>query len=386
MPHHQELSPIVSVSRRAYKFRLVTTPSQQQRLLWTLDRCRELYNAALQERKDAYHMAHKTLNYYHQANQLPAVKEARPEYTQVHSQVLQDVLRRVDKTFQAFFRRVKAGETPGYPRYKGAGWYDTFTYPQKGWSLHNDRLTLSKIGTVKVRLHRPVCGKVKTVSIKREGEHWYVCFSVEVVDAALPHSDKVVGIDLGLASLATLSTGEKIDNPRHLRKSLHTLATHQQALSRRKRGSHRRAKAKRAVARIHRRIRNQRADFLHKQSRKLVNEYGTMVFERLQPRNMVRNHSLALSISDAGWGQFVQYCSYKAASADRRIMFVDPRYTSQTCSDCGAIRRKELSERWHSCRCGCELDRDHNAALNIQHLWLGRSQQAACAACRSPRL
>src|SRR5439155_20193839 len=142
-----------------------------------------------------------------------------------------------------------------------------------------DRLTLSKIGTLKVRLHRPVCGKVKTVSIKREGEHWYVCFSVEVVDAALPlpHSDKVVGIDLGLASFATLSTGEKIDNPRHLRKSLHNLASRQQALSRCQRGSHRRAKARKAVAHIHRRIRNQRAYFLHKQSRKLVNGYGTIV-------------------------------------------------------------------------------------------------------------
>src|SRR5205823_11821075 len=164
----------------------------------------------------------------------------------------------------------------------------------------------------------------------------------------------------------------------------HILASRQQALSRRKRGSHRRAKAKRAVARIHRRIRKQRADFLHKQSRKLVNEYGTIVFERLQPRSMIRNHNLALSISDAGWGQFVQYCSYKAASADRSVVFVDPRYTSQKCSDCGAIQRKELSERWHSCPCGCELDRDHNAAINI--LRLGTSRQTSQGVCRSPAL
>src|SRR5207247_3680986 len=141
---------------RTYKYRLVPSPEQAQSLEWTLDRCRELYNAALQERRDAYRMGGKSLNYYDQANQLPTVKEVRPEYTQIHSQVLQDVLRRVDKSFQAFFRRVKAGEIPGYPRYKGAGWYDTFAYPQTGWSLLGDRLTLSKIGTLKVMLHGPV--------------------------------------------------------------------------------------------------------------------------------------------------------------------------------------------------------------------------------------
>jgi len=208
-------------------------------------------------------------------------------------------------------------------------------------------------------------------------------------DATLPHSDKSVGIDLGLSTFATLSDGQRIENPRCLRKSLHILATVQQTLSRRKRGkggSHRRAKAKKAVAQIHRRIRNQRADFLHKQSRRLVDEYGTIVFERLQPRNMVRNHSLALSISDAGWGQFVQYCSFKAESAGRSVVFVDPRYTSQTCSGCGTIQRKELSERWHSCPCGCELDRDHNAAINILNIWLGTSQQVVQVACKSPRL
>jgi len=182
-------------------------------------------------------MAGKSLNYYDQANQLPAVKEGRPEYTEIHSQVLQDVLRRVDKAFQAFFRRIKAGagETPGYPRYpgypgypgypryKGAGWYDSFTFPQLGWSLQNPersrtgRLTLSKIGTVKVRLHRAIQGKVKTVSIKREGGYpmgaWYVCFCVEVADVAdvaLPRSDKAVGIDVGLATFATLSTGSEL--------------------------------------------------------------------------------------------------------------------------------------------------------------------------------
>ncbi len=373
------------MSRITYKFRLVPTHKQVELLSFTLTRCRELYNAALQERRDAYRMARKSLNYYDQANQLVEVKEVRPEYKDIHSQILQDVLRRVDKTFQAFFSRVKSGEKQvGYPRFQGRDRYDSFTFPQLGWTLHNDRLTLSKIGAVKVRLHRSMQGKVKTVTVKREGEHWYVCFSVEVVDVAMPHNDKAVGIDLGLTTFAVLSTGQKIENPRCLRKSLHKLATKQQALSRCKRGSHRRAKARRAVTHVHRRIRNQRADFLHKESRKLVNEYGTIVFEKLQPKNMVRNHNLALSISDAGWGQFVSYASYKAANARRSVLTVSPAYTSQTCSSCGTIKRKELSERWHSCECGCSLDRDHNAAINI--LRLGTSQQASQVACRSPRL
>jgi putative transposase len=353
------------MSKRTFKFRLVPTRKQTETLEWTLDRCRELYNAALQHRRDAYRMGGKSLNYYDQANSLVEVKEVRPEYTEIHSQILQDVLRRVDKTFQAFFRRVKSGETAGYPRFQGRDRYDSFTFPQGGWSILTDRLTLSKIGTIKVRLHCPMQGKVKTVSVKREGPHWYVCFSVEVVGTALPHSDRAVGIDLGLTSFAVFSTGQKIENPRCLRKSLRKLAAKQQALSRCKRGSHRRAKARHAVAAVHRRIRNQRADFLHKESRRLVNEYGTIVFEKLQPRNMVRNHSLALSISDAGWSQFVSYTAYKAANAGRSVVMVSPAYTSQTCSNCGTIKKKELSERWHSCECGCSLDRDHNAAINI---------------------
>jgi putative transposase len=376
------------MSRLTYKYRLAPTRKQIELLSWTLACCRELYNASLQHRRDAYRMAGKSLNYYDQANALVEVKEACPEFRNIHSQILQDVLRKVDKAYKAynaFFRRIKSGEKEvGYPRFQGRDRYDSFTFPQGGWSLHCDSLTLSKIGTIKVKLHRSICGKVKTVSVKREGEHWYVCFSVEVDTVPLPHSDKAIGIDLGLTTFAVFSNGEAIANPRYLRKSLSNLASKQQALSRCKRGSHRRSKVRRAVAQTHRRIRNQRADFFHKESRKLVNEYGTIVFEKLQPANMVRNHSLALSISDAGWGQFVAYTTCKAENAGRRVVTVSPAYTSQVCSGCGTIKRKELSERWHSCECGCSLDRDQNAAINI--LRLGISQQASQVACRSPRL
>jgi putative transposase len=383
------------MSKQAYKFRLYPTRKQAELLTWTVDRCRELYNASLQERRDAYRMAGKHITYYDQANQLPEIKDIREEYRYIHSQVLQDVLRKADKAFKAFFARCKRGGTPGYPRYKGYHQFDSFTYPQGGYSLtHDNRVCLSKIGSIKVKLHRPIEGTVKTCTIKREGDVWYVVFTCDVDQRPLPESNEAVGIDLGLLHFATLSTGETIENPRYYRKGEKKREKLQQALSRKKRGSHRRKKAVKAVAKVHRKVSNQRADFLHKESRKLVNAYGVIVFEELQPANMSKRpkpkqdengtylpngaaakSGLNKSIQDAGWSQFVQYCSYKAANAGRRVVQVNPRYTSQVCSGCGTVKKKELSERWHSCKCGTELDRDHNAALNI--LWLGSNQRGA---------
>src|SRR6266516_7995868 len=175
------------MSKQAYKFRLYPTKKQVQSLTWTLDRCRELYNAALQERRDAYRLVGKSITYYDQANQLPEIKAIREEYKDIHSQVLQDVLRKADKAFKAFFARCKRGKTPGYPRYKGRGHYESFTYPQVGFSFtHDNRVCLSKIGSIKVKLHRSLEGKIKTCTIKREGEHWFVVFSCEVETAPLP--------------------------------------------------------------------------------------------------------------------------------------------------------------------------------------------------------
>ena len=390
---------------KSFKFRIYPTRKQTETLQWTLDRTRELYNAALQERRDAYKMAGTSINYYDQANQLPEIKEIREDYKEIHSQVLQDVLRRVDKAMKAFFRRVKSGETPGYPRFQGRDRYDSFTYPQGGYSLTADnRVCLSKIGSIKVTLHRELQGTMKTCTIKREGTQWYVvfaCFSPlarkqEVEAEVLPENGEAVGIDVGLLHFATLSTGETIESPRYFRKGEKKLEKLQQALSRKKRGSHRRKKAVQKVAKAHRKVRNQRADFLHKESRHLVNAYGFLVFEELQPATMSKRakpkqdakgayipngasakSGLNKSINDAGWGQFVQYCIYKAEDAGRTVAQVNPRYTSQVCSGCGTVKKKTLDERWHSCECGTELDRDHNAALNI--LRLGRSQQLAMA-------
>lgn len=275
------------MSKQAYKFRLYPTRTQQERLQWTLERARELYNAALQERRDAYRMAGKSITYYDQANQLPEIKQDREEYQDIHSQVLQDVLRKVDKAFKAFFARCKRGNTPGYPRYKGRNNFDSFTYPQAGFSLtHDSRVCLSKIGSIKVKLHREIKGTIKTCTIKRESQCWYVVFVCEVESEPLPENGEAVGIDLGLLHFATLSTGETIENPRYFRKGEKKLERLQQALARKKRGSHRRKKAVQRVAKAHRKVANQRTDFLHKESRKLVNEYGLMAFEELQSANM----------------------------------------------------------------------------------------------------
>jgi putative transposase len=342
------------MSKHAYTFKLYPTRKQQERLQWTLDRARELYNAALQERRDAYRMAGKSITYYDQANQLPEIKDIREEYQDIHSQVLQDVLRRVKKAFDNFFHRCKSGEQPGFPRFQGRNRYDSFTYPQAGYSLTVDnRVCLSKIGSIKVKLHREVKGTVKTCTMKRDGDAWYVIFTCEVEQEKLPESPDAVGIDLGLLHFATLSDGSTIENPRHYRKEERKLAHLQQALSRKKRGSHRRCKAIKQVAKAHRKVANQRRDFLHKASRQLVNRYGLLVFEELQPANMSKRPKpkqdengtyvpngaaakggLNKSIHDAGWGQLQHFCTYKAERAGRAVLFVDPRYTSQICSGC----------------------------------------------------
>jgi putative transposase len=383
---------------KAYKYRLYMNKATEQKLEWVLARCCELYNAALQERREAYKYAGKTINVYEQKRDLVAIKESiRPEYQEIGSHVLQDVLFRLDDAMKAFFRRVKAGQTPGYPRFKSRDRYDSFCYPDTaGWKLKGNQLHLTKIGTVKVKLHRPIQGLSKTCTIKREGEHWYVIFAVEVgLTKRLAYSDELVGIDLGTLRLATLSTGDTIENPRHYRCAEKKLKAKQQALKHKKRRSKRRKKAARLVGRLHRKVANCRRDFLHKQSRALVDTYDTLVFEELSPSNLVRRPKpkqdeetgqylpngasakagLNKSIQDAGWAQFQQYCVYKAEEAGRHVLFVNPHKTSQICSAClKEGPHKDLSERLHVCpHCGVVLDRDYNAALNIARL--GRSPQ-----------
>jgi putative transposase len=265
---------------------------------------------------------------------LPEIKAVlRPEYQDIHSQVLQDVLLRLEKAFKAFFRRVANGETPGYPRFQGRNRYNSFTYPQGGYSLSEKQVTLSKIGTIKIKLHRKMEGKIKTATIKYEAGQWYCVFSCECeTPEPSPLSEQEVGIDLGITHFAALSDGTFIESPRYYRKAEKTLARRQQVKDRRKRGSHRREQARRLVAKAHRKIRNQRRDFLHKQSRKLVDQSQTMVFEDLQTENLVKRPKprqdengeylsngaaakggLNTSITDAGWDMFVDLCTRDAS-------------------------------------------------------------------------
>jgi len=313
-----------------------------------------------------------SVTYYQQKAELPDIKEAMPEYGEVNAQVLQDVVLRVDRAYQAFFRRVKAGETPGYPRFHGRDRYTSFTYPQVGEHggarLDNGMLILSKIGRIAVRWSRPLEGMPKTVTISQEADGWYVCFScADVPVQALPATGQEIGIDLGIEAFATLSNGTRIFNPGWYRKAERALKIAQRRVSRRKKGSNRRRKAVTLLAKAHQRVRRQRQDFHHKTALALVQANDTIYHEALQPANMVKNHHLAKSISDAGWGAFLIILTDKAACAGRRVIAVNPAYTSQRCSGCSVLVYKGPSVRWHSCpHCGTSLHRDHNAARNIE--------------------
>ncbi len=357
---------------KSFKYRLYPTKSQERRLQQTLDAARWVYNKTLEVRKAAWEQRQERLGLYATNKLLTGWKKEHPLLTVAYSQVLQDAQERVDLAFQAFFRRFNAGEKPGYPRFRGKGRYDSFTYPQFGFKLKNNRLSLSKIGAVKVVLHRPIEGRVKTCTIRRAATgDWYACFACEVAPAPMAASLTAVGIDVGLERFATLSTGEQVPNPRFFRQDEKALAKAQRALSKVEKGTPERAKRRKVIAKIHKRIANRRADFAHKLSRQLVNEYGIIVFEDLNTNGMLKNHCLAKSIADAAWGQLVRYTMYKAEDAGRRVVLVNPRHTSQACSRCGALVQKDLSVRVHRCpRCGLERDRDWNAAINILRLGL----------------
>jgi putative transposase len=366
---------------KTYKYQLKPTPQQEQAMAFVVRRCRELYNAALQERSEAWQKRGVSVSEAMQSAQLPAIKAVRPEYRDIHAQVLQDVLTRLDRAFKAFFRRIREGQTPGFPRFQGSNRYTSFTYKQfgNGATLDNGFLVLSKIGRIAVRWSRPLEGTPKTVTISREADGWYVCFScADVPTQPLAPTGQETGIDLGIEAFATLSDGTRIFSPGWYRRAERALKTAQRRVSRRKKGSNRRRKAVTLLAKAHQTVRRQRADFHHKMALALVRENDTIYHEDLQTANMVRNHHLAKSISDAGWAAFLTILSFKAACAGRSVVAVPPAYTSQRWSGCGVLVAKGLSVRWHSCsECGTSLHRDHNAAKNIERL--GQSLRGAVA-------
>jgi putative transposase len=361
---------------KCLKYRLYPTRKQQRLLQAQLDECRWLYNHLLEQRKNSWEQEKKSIGYFNQCKYLIDLKKERESLNNVYSQVLQNVVDRVDKAFQSFFRRVKSQNGKvGYPRFKGFDRYDSFTYKQAnfGWKIENNSLKLSKIGSIKIKIHRSIIGTLKTCTIRRQNNKWYACFSVECANQPLPHSDKAVGIDVGLGSFATLSTNEKIDNPRFFKTDQKTLTKAQRKLSNLEKGIPERKRAKKVVARIHERISNRRHNFIHQTARKLVNRFGVVCIEKLNIQNLQNGNyrSINRSIGDVAWGQFANVLLHKAEDAGRQFIAVNPKGTSQRCSQCGIITKKDLSTRWHDCPiCNCHLHRDYNASLNILSLGL----------------
>ncbi|MEV0402059.1 transposase [Actinoallomurus sp. NPDC050550] len=389
---------------RAYKFLLRPTVRQRQALEEMLrDHC-SLYNGALQERRDAYRHPSKTsIKYVQQSAQLKEIRAFDPETQGRWSfSSQQATLRRLDKAFQAFFRRVKAGEKPGYPRFRGVNWFDTVDFPKDGdgcrWdSTPHDPLTRVRfqgVGHVRVHQHRPVKGRVKTVSVKREGKQWYVILACDEVPAEpLPATRAVTGIDMGITHFLTTSEGEHQPNPRHGKRNADALAEAQRALKEfpRRMREHRSAKHRRAVekvATLHRTVRRQRTDHAHKTALALVRTYDVIAHERLNITNMIRapkpkpdpdnmgaflpngaaaKAGLNKSIHDAGWGVFLSILAHKAESAGRVLIPVDPRNTSRTCPACGHVsgENRTTQEKFECTRCGYTANADQVGALNV---------------------
>ncbi|WP_371493587.1 transposase [Kitasatospora sp. NBC_00374] len=391
---------------RAYKFLMRPTVGQTQALAEMLrDHC-SLYNGALQERRDAYRHPSKTsVKYGMQSAQLKDIRAFDPERQGRWSfSSQQATLRRLDKAFAAFFRRVKSGETPGYPRFRGVNWFDTVEFPKDGdgcrWdSTPHDpvtRVRFQGVGHVKVNQHRAVVGKVRTVSVKREGRKWFVVLTAEQDQPEqLPATGSVVGIDLGIANFLADSNGEFVPNPRHARTVAAKIEAAQQALARCKRRSNRRRKAVAKVADLHRKVRRQRLDHAHKTALGLVRAHDFIAHEDLKIRNMSKapkpkpdpdqpgvflpngsasKAGLNRSIADAGWGVFLAVLHAKAESAGRELIAVDPRNTSRTCPECGHVAKENrpAQEKFHCQRCGHHAHADTVGALNVLRAGLVR--------------
>jgi len=369
------------MSHLLFKYRLYPSKTQIGILEEQLELCRQAHNWLLESCKETYKETGKTLSQFDLNKSLICLKTQRPEIAKVHSQVLQNISKRIKDGYTNFFARRRAGLKAGLPRFKKYGTYRSITYPQSGFNVKAKKLYLSKIGEIRIRQHRELRGEVKTLTVKRmPSGRWYACFSCIVEPHHKDKPLKDVGIDVGLNSYAVLSDGTRIGNPRFYRKSEKRLAHLQRNLSRKKRGSNNRNKARVKVARLHEYIRNQRNDFLHKASRRIADTYGTVYVEDLKIRYMVRNHCLAKSISDAGWGTFVNMISYKAESAGGRLIQVNPRNTTQNCSQCGDYVKKTLSDRVHECpSCGLVMDRDLNASMNV--LKIGQGLPHECPSC-----
>lgn len=370
--------------KRNYKYRIFPSKKQEKILFTTLEECRFIYNKILNIRKNTYEIEKKTLNKYDTHNLLKDWKKEKESLNNIHSQVLQNVSERVDLAYKSFFRRCKLkGEKPGFPRFKQYGRYDSFTFPQSGFAIieeNKPKLKLSKIGCVKIKLHRKLPETVKRLTIqKTQSGKWYAIFSCVIAEVKKTNINPAVGIDLGLKEFAVLSNGEKIKRERFFREEQKNLEKAQRKFSKiTDKKSPERKKQRIVVAKVHERITNKRFNFTHQKSRQLVKQYGIICLEKLNIKGMQEKETISVngkeikatrthrSIADVAWNQFVNQLEYKAEEAGTKVIFVKPKDTTKMCSSCGKLTSKELSDRIHECSwCGLVMDRDLNASKNI---------------------
>ncbi|MAH42186.1 transposase [archaeon] len=357
-----------------YKFRLYPTHEQEDKLQWVLDKCRYVYNILLSRLNDQ-----KIIDKGQLQGDITDLRRIETELKDVYSKTLQYENCRLFSNLRALSQLKKNGKKVGRMRFKGKGWFKTFTYNQSGFKVierevRYDILYLSKIGNIPMVMYRKIQGKIKQVIVKHSASgKWYASIIAETKEEIKPTTNtKKVGIDLGLNSFTYDSDNNKFEHPRCLEKSSHKLSKERRRLSKMKKGSNNRKKQRTRVARIYEKIVNQRNDFLHKISRYYANNYGFVVIEKLQIRNMVRNKHLAKSILDASWSKFIQMLDYKVERTGGQVVKVNPKNTTQKCSHCKRIVKKSLSVRIHKCKCGFVVDRDYNAALNILKKGIGQ--------------
>ena len=387
--------------RITHQYRLRPTIDQIAHMESWLNLLRRQYNYRLHERFDGYDSYRCDIdscpltcsiaglkdkpNYYSQANDLPKSKQLFPEYKDIHSQVLQDCVKRVEKTFDRWLKGDSNGKRSGKPRFKGVGRYHSFTYPTvKQDSINGNKINFHKIGWVKLILHRPIPDgfKIKTAIITKHCDGWYINLSLE--DTAvpspkidiLPTDTNTIGIDVGLKEFLVTSTGVAVPIPQHYRKAEAKLKRASRKLSRKQKGSNRRKKAVARVALQHKKVADKRKDFHYKTASWLLAQGQVVAVEDLNVKGMAKSRS-AKSVNDAGWASFLSILSVKAESAGQLVIAVDPYNTTQNCSVCGVKVPKTLADRVHDCgHCGLRLDRDHNAAINIKKLAVGHSVTA----------
>jgi len=351
---------------KTFKFRAYLNKETEKKANTVLELCRLVYNLCLEQRRNYYAHTKKNISSYDQNYQLPDLKNEFPEYKQVPSQTLYDVTDRVEKAFNGFFNRIKRGEKPGYPRFKKYNRYNSFTLSQAGWKIVDNKLVIRKIGTFKIKFHRNIIGRIKTITIcKNTIGKWFVCISCsDVPKNMIKKTNQSIGIDVGCESFITDSDGMKIENPRFLNRSQEKLAKEQKKLSKKQRQSKRREKQRIKVAKIHEYIANQRRDFQHKVANHYIKNYDVICIEGMKSWNTYT--ALNRSMKDVAWFQFFDMLRYKAEYAGKELIKVNPKNTSQICSGCGAMVPKAFNVRIHSCNhCGLVLDRDLNAARNI---------------------